>query len=87
MQVSWRVDVKKAVTGDHKVALYDSEGYTQVKRARERGEEAVIPPMVTIVVNYPGSYGGPWLNSEHLALGLAALVFYLAFSSRSSLLA
>jgi len=86
-QVSWTVDVKKVVTGDHPVALYDSEGYTQVKRARDRGEESVIPPLVTVVVNYPGSYGGPWLNSEHLAAGLAALVFYLAFSSRSSPLA
>jgi hypothetical protein len=30
---------------------------------------------------------GPWLNSEHIAAILAILVFYLAFSSKSSLLA
>ena len=41
-----------------------------------------MSPLVTIVIPYPGSYSGPWLNSEHLAAALAAAVFYLAFSSR-----
>merc|ERR1719342_1427969 len=86
-QVSWITDVKKVTTGDHSVDLYDSDGYTALKRSRDRGEASSVSPLVTIVVNYPGSYGGPWLNSEHLAAGLAALVFYMAFSSRSALLA
>jgi len=86
-QVSWIKDVKKAHTGDYKVDLYDSEGYAAAKRARDRGDASTTAPLVTIVVSYPGSYAGPWLNSEHLATGLAALVFYLAFSSKSSLLA
>ena len=86
-QVSWTTDVKKVSTGDHSVDLYDSEGFTALKRSRDRGEAATVSPLVTIVVSYPGSYGGPWLNSEHLAAGLAALVFYLAFSSKSALLA
>jgi len=87
LQVSWTKDVKKVSTGDHSVALYDSEGFTALKRARDRGEESNAAPLVTIVVSYPGSYGGPILNSEHLAFGLAALVFYMAFSSKSALLA
>jgi len=86
-QVSWTTDVKKVSTGDHSVDLYDSEGFTALKRSRDRGEASTVSPLVTIVVSYPGSYGGPWLNSEHLAAGLAALVFYLAFSSKSALLA
>merc|ERR1712025_220027 len=73
-QVSWTTDVKKVSTGDHSVDLYDSEGFTALKRSRDRGEAATVSPLVTIVVSYPGSYGGPWLNSEHLAAGLAALV-------------
>jgi len=86
-QVSWIKDLKKATTGDNSVALYDAEGYAAVKRARDKGEVSTAAPLVTIVVNYPGSYNGPWFNSEHFALALSALVFYLAFSSRSSLLA
>ena len=74
--------MKAAKTGDHSVNLYDSEGYTAVRRSRERGEAVTASPLVTIVVTYGGSYAGPLLNSEHLAACLAAAVFYLAFSSR-----
>ena len=86
-QVSWTKDVKAAKTGEHSVNLYDSEGYSAVKRSRDRGEAVTASPLVTIVVTYGGSYAGPLLNSEHLAACLAAAVFYLAFSSKSRLLA
>jgi translocon-associated protein subunit delta len=86
-QVSWIKEVKKAKTGDHSVPLYDVEGYSALRRSRERGEASTVAPLVTIVVNYPGSYAGPWFNSQHFALALSALVFYLAFSSKSALLA
>jgi len=85
--VSWTKDKKHATTGAISVPLYDSEGYNLLSRALDRGEAATSPPLVTIVVNHPGSYNGPLFNSEHFALGLSALVFYLAFSSRSALLA
>jgi len=85
--VSWIKDLKHATTGDISVPLYDTEGYNLLSRALDRGEAATSAPLVTIVVNYPGSYNGPLFNSEHFALGLSALVFYLAFSSRTALLA
>ena len=56
LQVSWIKDVKKATTGDNSVALYDTEGYANMRRAREKGEVSTAAPIVTIVVNYPGSY-------------------------------
>merc|ERR1712130_521863 len=77
-QVSWTQEVRKASTGDRSVAL---------RKSRALGQASTVSPLVTIVIPYPGSYSGPWLNSEHLAAALAAAVFYLAFSSRSSLLA
>jgi len=86
-QVSWTKEVKKARKGESSVSLYDAEGYSALKRSRERGEADSLAPLLTIVVSYPGSYTGPWLNSEHIAAILAILVFYLAFSSKSSLLA
>jgi translocon-associated protein subunit delta len=86
-QVSWTQEVKKASTGDRSVALYDTEGFTALRKSRALGQASTVSPLVTIVIPYPGSYSGPWLNSEHLAAALAAAVFYLAFSSRSSLLA
>ena len=48
-------------------------------------QASTVSPLVTIVIPYPGSYSGPWLNSEHLAAALAAAVFYLAFSSRCNI--
>jgi len=86
-QVSWVKDLKKATTGDNSVSLYDAEGYNALRRSRERGEADTVSPLVTIVVNYPGSYNGPLFQSQHFALGLSALVFYMAFSSKSALLA
>jgi hypothetical protein len=55
--VSWTKEVKKAAKGDSSVALYDAEGYSALKRSRERGEQSALAPLVTIVVSYPGSYG------------------------------
>ena len=94
--------MKKASTGDRSVALYDTEGFTALRKSRALGQvilslllafyvhlqtffslqASTVSPLVTIVIPYPGSYSGPWLNSEHLAAALAAAVFYLAFSSR-----
>merc|ERR1719319_1631905 len=78
-QVSWIKDLKKATTGDYNVDLYDTEGYAAAKKARDRGDLTKPAPLATIVVSYPGSYAGPWLKSEHLAAGLAALVFLPGF--------
>jgi len=87
-QVSWVKTLKEVSRGDVTVPLYDAEGYAQVKRAMDKGEDvSAVAPLVSIVVNYPGSYSGPWFNSEHFALILSSLVFYLAFSSKSALLA
>jgi translocon-associated protein subunit delta len=86
-QVSWVKTLAEVARGDVTVPLYDAEGYAQLKRAQDKGEIATVAPLVSIVVNYPGSYSGPWFNSEHFALILSSLVFYLAFSSKSALLA
>ena len=105
--------MKKASTGDRSVALYDTEGFTALRKSRALGQvrktarncnipgilslwpcyivnsiiqilfqASTVSPLVTIVIPYPGSYSGPWFNSEHIAAALAAAVFYLAFSSR-----
>jgi hypothetical protein len=48
--------VKKARKGESSVSLYDAEGYSALKRSRERGEADSLAPLLTIVVSYPGSY-------------------------------
>uniref|UniRef100_A0A1L8DV93 Translocon-associated protein subunit delta n=1 Tax=Nyssomyia neivai TaxID=330878 RepID=A0A1L8DV93_9DIPT len=85
-QVSWSEDIKKARSGDHNVKLYDEEGYAAVRKAHRAGEENNVKPLATIVVRHPGTYSGPWFNSEILASGLIAVVAYFAFATRSKIL-
>lgn len=86
-QVSWTEDLKKAKSGDYSVNLYDEEGYGALRKAIRSGEDiSTVKPLVTIVVNYPGAYQGPWVNSEFMAAVLSCVVWYLAFSAKSKLL-
>merc|ERR1712223_828054 len=87
-QVAWTEELKDAKAGDYEINFYDDTGYSALKRILERGEDAIgVKPLVTIVVNFPGAYSGPWINSEHTAAILSAVVFYLAYSSKAKLLA
>nr|CAD7408504.1 unnamed protein product [Timema poppensis] len=87
-QVSWTEEVKKARSGDYNVNLFDDEGYAALRKAVRSGEDAsTVKPLVTVVVNYPGAYQGPWVNSEFMAAVLSLLVWYLAYSAKSKLLA
>nr|CAD7391964.1 unnamed protein product [Timema cristinae] len=74
-QVSWTEEVKKARSGDYNVNLFDDEGYAALRKAVRSGEDAsTVKPLVTVVVNYPGAYQGPWVNSEFMAAVLSLLV-------------
>lgn len=87
-QVSWTEEVKKARSGDYSVNLYDEEGYAAMRKAIRSGENpSSVKPLVTVVVNHPGAYQGPWVNSEFMAAILSVFVWYLAFSAKSKLLA
>ncbi|XP_066599550.1 translocon-associated protein subunit delta [Prorops nasuta] len=86
-QVSWTEDIKKARSGDYNVKLYDEESYAAIRKAIRNGEDtSSVKPLAVILLNNPGIYMGPWVNSEFLAAFLAALVSYAAFSAKSKLL-
>ncbi|XP_071439272.1 translocon-associated protein subunit delta [Hetaerina americana] len=87
-QVSWTEEISSAHTGDVPVHLYDEDGYATLRKLLRNNEDTSnAKPLVTIVVNHPGAYQGPWVNSEFMAVMLAALVWYLAFTAKSKLLA
>ncbi|XP_032674804.1 translocon-associated protein subunit delta [Odontomachus brunneus] len=86
-QVSWTEDIKKARSGDYNIKLYDEEKYAAVRKAIRNGEDPdSVKPLVVVVLNNPGVYLGPWVNSELLAAFLVALVSYMAFSAKYKLL-
>nr|QHO60784.1 ParSP80-like protein [Sergentomyia schwetzi] len=85
-QVSWNEEIKKARSGEYAVKLYDEEGYGALRKAQRSGEDSNAKPVATVVVRHPGTYTGPFFNSEILAAGLIAVVAYFAFSLRSKIL-
>ncbi|KAF7395317.1 hypothetical protein HZH68_009367 [Vespula germanica] len=87
-QVSWTEEIKNARSGDYSVKLYDEEKYAAIRKAYRNGEDpSTVKPLAVVVLNNPGIYLGPWINSEFLAAFLAALVSYAAFSAKFKLLA
>lgn len=87
-QVSWTEDAKKARSGDYNIKLFDEERYSAVRKAMRNGEDSSsVKPLAVVVLNNPGVYLGPWVNSELLAVLLATLIAYSAFSTKFKLLA
>ncbi|XP_065335489.1 translocon-associated protein subunit delta [Cloeon dipterum] len=86
-QVSWTEEVKKARTGNFNVNLFDEEGYTTLRKAIRNGEDvSSVKPLVSVTLNHPGAYNGPWVNSEFMAAALAVVVWYSAYTFRNKLL-
>lgn len=86
-QVSWNEEIKKASSGKYTIRLFDEESFASVRKAQRAGEDVQsVKSLTNVVVNFPGAYKGPWINSEILAAGVVAFVAYLAFSTRSKLM-
>ena len=57
-------------------------------QAQRSGEEAsAVKTLSTVILNHPGAYNGPWINSELEAFALAVGVYYYAFSAKAKLVA
>lgn len=85
--MSWTEEIKKARRGEHVVRLFDEEGFAAVRKAQRSGADIQsVSALAEVAVSHPGAFNGPWVNSEILAAGLAILVAYVAFSTKSKLL-
>lgn len=85
-QVSWVEEVNKARSGERSILLYDEEGYANLRKAFRNAEQSNVEPLVIVKLNHPGTYQGPWLNSEFMAAVVATLVWYMAYTTKSKLL-
>ncbi|XP_059044883.1 translocon-associated protein subunit delta [Achroia grisella] len=86
-QVSWTEEPTKARAGLHEIHVLDEEGWASLRRARRADPAATVSPLLAIQLQHPGSYSGPWVNSEILATGLSILVAYVALRNKSKILA
>jgi translocon-associated protein subunit delta len=87
-QVSWTEDLGAATKGDHTLRILDDDGVSLLRKAQKSGASTEnVGPLVTLTLNHPGAYTGPWLKSEHLAAIMGVVVVYVAVTSKSKLLA
>ncbi|XP_034838185.1 translocon-associated protein subunit delta [Maniola hyperantus] len=86
-QVSWTEEPSKARSGVHEIHVMDEEGWASLRRARRSDPAATVAPLLAIQLQHPGSYSGPWVNSEVLATAMSIIVAYTALRSKSSILA
>lgn len=85
-QVSWTEELNKARSGEHLIRVYDEEGYGALRKAQRTGEGAQgVTPLFTINVHHPGTYQGPWIQSEFVAVLASALLWYFAYSAKAKL--
>ncbi|KAG7298533.1 hypothetical protein JYU34_018173 [Plutella xylostella] len=86
-QVSWTEEPAKARSGTHEVHILDEEGWASLRRARRSDPAATVAPLFAVQLSHPGSYSGPWVNSEVMATALSILVAYTALRNKSKILA
>lgn len=80
--------------GVYEVSIYDEDGFASLRKAQrstEGGEggaakeAAAVEALATVSVSHGGVWKGAPVQSEIVALLLAAFVFYLAHSAKSNL--
>lgn len=81
-EVSWVKPLDKSYSKTYEIKVYDEEGYSQLKRAQRSNTDAGVNPLFKIDLRHPGTYKGPWLQSERVAAVASILVCYLAFKQK-----
>jgi len=85
-QVSFVDEHTKLPGGSYTVKFFDEELYTDLRKAQRSGEDlTAVKSLFDVQFRHQGASHGPWIQTEHIATGLIALVWYLAYNTRSRL--
>ncbi|XP_032939421.1 translocon-associated protein subunit delta [Catharus ustulatus] len=85
-QVSWSLEHRQAQSGTYEVKFFDEESYSALRKAQRNNEDVSrIRPLFTVNVDHRGAWNGPWVSTEVVAAAIGLLVYYLAFSTKSSI--
>ncbi|XP_062871357.1 translocon-associated protein subunit delta [Trichomycterus rosablanca] len=85
-QVSWSIPHKQASSGTYQVKFFDEESYSNLRKAQRNNEDVEsIKPLFSVAVEHRGAWSGPWVSSEILAVVIGIVLFYVAFSTKSSI--
>jgi translocon-associated protein subunit delta len=85
-QVSFSVEHKKMPAGQYKIRFFDEELYGSLRKAQRSGEDtSSVESLFTIDFSHQGASQGPWIQTEHIAVGTSLLVSYFAYTTRNHL--
>ncbi|XP_053500313.1 translocon-associated protein subunit delta [Ictalurus furcatus] len=85
-QVSWSVPHNQASSGTHQVKFFDEEAYSTLRKAQRNNEDVeAIKPLFSVNVEHRGAWNGPWVSSEILAAVIGIVLYYFAYSTKSSI--
>jgi translocon-associated protein subunit delta len=83
-QVSFVDEHKKLAGGSYSVRFFDEELYGDLRKAQRSGEDmSAVKSLFDVSFRHAGASQGPWIQTEHIATGLIAIVWYLAYNTRS----
>ncbi|KAJ0036814.1 hypothetical protein NQD34_005491 [Periophthalmus magnuspinnatus] len=85
-QVSWSMPHKQAASGTYQVKFFDEESYSALRKAQRNNEDVnAIQPLFSVNIDHRGAWSGPWVSTEVVAALIGILVYYLAFSAKSTI--
>ncbi|KAI8745500.1 translocon-associated protein subunit delta [Biomphalaria glabrata] len=87
-QISITDDHKKLPAGRYDIRVFDEEGFALLRKAQRSGESTdSIKPLFVLNLNHSGIWNGPIVQTEFVAALAAILIWWLAYTARSKLLA
>jgi translocon-associated protein subunit delta len=85
-QVSFVDEHKKLPAGRYSVRFFDEELYADLRKAQRSGEDtSAVKSLFDVDFRHQGASHGPWIQTEHMATILVAVVWYFAYTTRSRL--
>lgn len=86
--MSWTEEVAKASYGDRNVRIFDESGVAAIEKAQESGASGdSVQPLLTLTVYHRGTYRGPLIPMELVAVLAVAAVWYSAYSAKQKITA
>jgi len=86
-QISWTEEHSKTKSGRYQVNVVDEDGYSAIRKAIRNNEEyaSKIKPLTSATIDYAGPTSGQYISSETVAVLIAVVVYYFAYSWKSAL--
>jgi len=85
-QVSFTTEHKKLPSGNYKVRFFDDDLFSELRKAQRNGEDtSAVKTLFSVDFYHQAASQGLWVQTEHIAAAVTALVCYLAYSARSQL--